>query len=309
MVVNRKRMNVMKRYIKVIFILTALASVLSSCHKKMYVDYSPWYKSDADEDGRRQIAVMSFNVRFGSSSDDTGNRDWSVRKNGVSAMLTQKHPLLMGTQECEPEQRKDIIAANPEYAAVGIDLHGPTEECEQVAIFYLKDSIEIVRHGTFYLSATPDVPSRLPQSNHYRVCTWIQARLKKGGQEFFHFNTHLDTQTAAQPTEMAVILDRIKMYNTDGLPMFLTGDFNCEESSSVHDDIKKYGFKSARIDALIGDSYKTYNAYGDNSGSAIDHCFYKDFYSVPSFVTVRDKYAGLTYISDHYPISITLKFR
>lgn len=299
----------MKRYMKLTVVLAMALAALPSCHKKMDMDYSRWYRSDADDDGRRQITVMSFNVRFASSADDTGNRDWSVRKKGVAAMLAKKRPLLMGTQECEIQQRKDIIQACPDYAAVGINLNGPTEECEQVAVFYLKDSVDIVQSGTFYLSATPDVPSRLPQSNHYRVCTWVRARLKNGGQEFYHFNTHLDTQVAAQPMEMSVILDRIKMYNKDGLPMFLTGDFNCEESSAVHDGIKSYGFKSARIDAITGDSFKTYNAYGDNSGSAIDHCFYKDFYSVPSFVTVRDKFADLTYISDHYPVCITLKFQ
>lgn len=299
----------MERYIKTAILLLVAALCSASCHKKMDYDYSRWYKSESDNDGRRQISVMSFNVRYGTAADDTGDRDWSVRKAGVSAMLRSMRPLVMGCQECEPQQRKDIIASNPEYAAIGIDLHGPTEEVEQVCIFYLKDSLDVVQSGTFYLSSTPDVPSRLPQSNHYRASTWARFRLKNGGQEFYHFNTHLDTQTAAHPAEMDAILSKIRQYNTDALPIFLTGDLNTDETSTAFDDLKRYGFKSARLDAVIGDSYRTFNAYGDYTGSVLDHCFYKDFYSVPKFSTIRDKWAGITYISDHYPISITLKFQ
>lgn len=288
--------------------LLAAAMTLSSCHKKMEMDYSRWYKDSSGADGHRQISVMSFNVRYGTASEDTGDRNWSVRKKGVAAMLTSLHPLIMGCQECEPQQRRDIIASHPEYAALGIDLHAPTEEAEQVAIFYLKDSLDVLASGTFYLSATPDTPSRLPQSNHYRVSTWAHFKMKNGGREFFHFNTHLDTQTAAHQTEMDVILAKIKQYNTEGLPIFLTGDFNTDESSEALSDIKSYGFKSARLDAVIGDSYKTFNAFGDYNGSTLDHCFYKDFHGVPKFSTIRDKWAGITYISDHYPISITLNF-
>lgn len=280
----------------------------TSCKKEYDIDYDRWYKDASEEDGRRQISVMSFNVRFGSSADDTGTRDWSVRKTAVAAMLKAIQPVLMGCQECEPEQRKDIISSHPEYSVIGVDLHGPNEEVEQVAIFYLKDSVQVLEHGTFYLTDTPDTPSRLPQSNHYRASTWGHFKMVNGGQEFFYFNTHLDTHTEAHKAEVDAILGKIKQYNTEGLPIYLTGDLNTDESSTAFNSLWSYGFKNARVDAIVGDSYKTYNGYGDYNGAIYDHCFYKGFYSVQKFNTIRDKFAGVPYISDHYPISITLKF-
>lgn len=292
---------------KKLFILILTVLSVASCHKKMDFDYSRWYKSDSDQDGRRQISVMSFNVRYGSAETDKGDRDWSVRKKAVSAMLSSVHPILMGCQECEPSQRKDILADHPEYGAI-YTTTSPKEECEEVIIFYDRDSLTVMDSGTFYLTGTPDTPSRLPQSNHYRVCTWGKFKLVNGGQEFFCFDTHLDTHVDAHPTEMDAILTKIKLINSGNLPVYLSGDLNTDESSSAFTPLKNYGFKSARLEALVGDSYKTFNDFGDSSGSILDHCFFKDFYSVPKFTTVRDTFAGVKYISDHYPISIILKF-
>lgn len=298
--------DVMKRFLRILSLFVLVASV-ASCHTKRDYDYSRWYRSDSDEDGRRQMSVLSFNVRYGSAEDDTGDRDWSVRKNAVAAMLTAIHPVLMGCQECERAQRADILSAHPEYSVI-YTTTSPKEECEEVAIFYLKDSLTVLESGTFYLTGTPDTPSRLPQSNHYRVCTWGKFKLIRGGQEFFCFDTHLDTHTDAHQTEMDAILAKIKSLNTDNLPVYLTGDLNTDESSTAFTPLKNYGFKSARIEAIVGDSHKTFNDFGKSSGSTLDHCFFKGFYAVQKFTTVRDTYAGVKYISDHYPINIILKF-
>ena len=106
---------------------------------------------------------------------------------------------------------------------------------------------------------------------------------------------------------MDALLLKIKEINADNLPMFLTADWNAEENSDIFKDIKSYGFKSARLEAAIGDSYKTYNGFGSGS-QTLDHCWFKGFSGVSRFTTVRERYAGIPYISDHYPINIILKF-
>ena len=175
-------------------------------------------------------------------------------------------------------------------------------------MFYLKDSIEVLTHATFYLSNTPDVPSRLNGTSNYRVCTWGKMKMKKGGQEFYFFNTHLEFSAAQlrQP-EMDIILGKIKEIVTEEAPMVLLGDFNCDEDDAIYNGIKNYGFQSCRIKAAVGDSHKTHNGFGGYA-QTLDHAFYKGFAGVNKFATDRYKYAGITYISDHYPIWATLKF-
>lgn len=295
----------MKTFFKILFAIVAVLSVCS-CNTKRDYDYSRFYKSDDDEEGYRKISVMSFNVRI-SSASDAGDRNWEVRKAGVFEMLKSIHPIVWGAQEAEPNQTKDIMAALPEYGAIGVDLHSVHDEVECDAIFYDKDSVQVLNSGTFFLTSTPDTPSRLPQSIHYRVCTWGRFKLIDGGREFYHFNTHLDTKAEARPIEMEVIFEKIKEINNEEIPAYLTADFNTGENDEIFKPLLNYGYKSARKEALTGDSYATYTAWGTVS-QIIDHCFFYNFYAASKFTTIRQPWAGITYISDHYPISIILKF-
>lgn len=296
----------MIRNIKTILLLLAVAAVATACFKPRDYDYSKWYADPEGADGGRTVKVMSFNLRS-ADSNDPGVNNWTARRPAVKAMLAAQNPLIMGCQECDPIQRKNIIEDDPRYAAIGVDLNGPGD-CEECAVFYLKDSIEVLTHATFYLSNTPDVPSRLNGTSNYRVCTWGKMKMKKGGQEFYFFNTHLEYSAAQlrQP-EMDIILGKIKEIVTEEAPMVLLGDFNCDEDDAIYNGIKNYGFQSCRIKAAVGDSHKTHNGFGGYA-QTLDHAFYKGFAGVNKFATDRYKYAGITYISDHYPIWATLKF-
>ena len=291
---------------KIILSLLAVTLMASGCFKPRDYDYSKWYEDPNGGDAGRSVKVMSFNLRS-ADSNDPGENSWTSRRPAVKAMLAAQNPLIMGCQECDPIQRKNIIEDDPRYAAIGVDLNGPGD-CEECAVFYLKDSIEVLTHATFYLSNTPDVPSRLNGTSNYRVCTWGKMKMKKGGQEFYFFNTHLEYSAAQlrQP-EMDIILGKIKEIVTEEAPMVLLGDFNCDEDDAIYNGIKNYGFQSCRTKALVGDSHKTHNGFGGYA-QTLDHAFYKGFAGVNKFATDRYKYAGITYISDHYPIWATLKF-
>ena len=296
----------MKNSIYKVLAIIGVAAGLVSCHKVRDYDYSRWYADPEGSNAGRPLNVMSFNWRT-ESSNDPGETSWESRRPAVAAMLKDKNPVLMGCQECQPNQRRQILSDDSRYLTIGGDLGYSNDETECDVIFYMKDSVEVLAHGTFFLTATPDVYSRLNQSNHYRVCTWGRMKMKADGKEFYYFNTHIDYLTDAQQPEMDALLLKIKDINTDNLPMFLTADWNAEESSDIFKDIKSYGFKSARLEAVIGDSYRTFNGFGSGS-QTLDHCWFKGFTGVSRFTTVRDRYAGITYISDHYPINIILKF-
>lgn len=290
--------------------LLSVSLIAVACFKPRDYDYSRWYQDPSASGGGRPVTIMTFNVRSAGITADTGDRAWEARRPGVKAMLGSISPVIMGAQECDIIQRKNILEDDSRYAAIGIDLNAPNQECEECAVFYLKDSAEVLSSGTFYLTSTPNVPSRMPQVNHWRVCTWGRMKLKADGKEFYLFNTHLEySAAAARQPEIDVILSKVKEINSENLPIVLTGDWNTEEDDAIFQGIKSYGFRSARLDAVVGDSYKTCNNYGDyGSGTTLDHCWYKGFSGVPKFTTIRDKWVGITYISDHYPVSITIKF-
>ena len=110
----------------------------------------------------------------------------------------------------------------------------------------------------------------------------------------------------AQKNGLALIVDRIADINPEGFPMVLTGDFNVTPDDPVLDDLETK-MLSARDNASQTDSLGTFNGWG-GSDSVIDYIWYDGFASCDKFETVRIRYGGIPYISDHYPVHATLTF-
>ena len=68
-------------------------------------------------------------------------------------------------------------------------------------------------------------------------------------------------------------------------------------------------FSNARWTATTGDAYGTMNSFNNmNSSTKIDHVFYRGFPSCTKFVTVRQKWEGYQFISDHFPVTAEFTF-
>lgn len=273
---------------------------------KQEIDKNRWYYDDeVVDDGKPSLMVMSFNVRYGSASETNPDDNWVNRRSSCYAMVNTMRPVLMGVQECQKSQRDDIKNNCPGYDVIGVSRDNTTNG-EQVAIFYLKDSVTVVDWGTFWLTETPNVVSKHPSAGHYRCATWAKVIHNKSGNTFYHINTHLDL-TQVRGFEMVVIMDFIRA-NCGDLPVVLTADWNTSDDDEIFDDMYQT-FVNARVTAVTGDAYGTFNGFSNPSSSTrIDHVFYRGFSSCSKFVTVRQSWEGHKFISDHYPVYAILKF-
>ena len=289
--------------------LCACTEKIGAYYPERDIDYTRWYNDDEEDDfSQQQIMLMSSNVRYGSSKTDTGDKNWSNRSAGWFEMLNTIHPTICGLQECEALQLQDILRNCPDYDYYGVGREDGKDmgKGEHMAILYLRDSVILGDHGTIWLTETPDVPSKYALADCYRTATWAKFKLKSTGREFFVLNTHLDF-AAAQALEMQVIMNLIDE-KSGNLPTTMNADWNTTEDNSIFDYMYKT-FSSARQTAVTGDTYNTYNGFSKFAGtSKIDHFFYRNYDSCAKFVTVRQKWAGYQFISDHYPIYTVLNF-
>lgn len=303
---------------KRIFSLFALAvATISSCDKDPAVKGDGWGTLDPSGSSssgsnyvyyKNTVKVMSFNVRYLNSSD--GANIWSARSKGVYAMMKSEKPLVMGTQECKWQQRTDILSNCPEYAAIGVCRDDGKEEStsETMTIFYMKDSVTVEKWGTYWLSDSPDIPSKGWDGACYRCATWGVFKVNSTGKRFFYTNTHLDHKGETAKTEGAKLLvKKTAELNTENLPAILTADFNAKIDDALMQSIKE-NFKNAKTTSAQSDNNITYQAFGTSSGSIIDHIFYKGFITSRKYKCVNDSWEGVTYISDHYPIYAILEY-
>ena len=252
-----------------------------------------------------KITAMSFNIKY-PSSDDTNEKAWDNRKVGVIAMLMAKEPDIVGLQECYIKQRTFIVENLPHYDCYGLVRNNGKNEGsgETMSILWNKEKLEKVECGTFWLSETPDEPSKGWGAANYRDCTWILFKHKETGKMFYHFNTHLDHAVAAAQTGGAkLIRERMNTINTAGYPVILTGDMNVAQNSSV---CALFEMKNSRVEAGETDSGVTCHGYGSKT-QVIDHIFFEGL-EAWLFQTVKGPWAGYTYISDHNPVMAQFRY-
>lgn len=294
----------MKEFYRILFSVLILA--FSACTPQSQAESSETPKDT--EPIAAEFKVMSFNIKVDTTDDSTTANGWGIRKDACVEMIRMQKPAIIGLQEATftnqwkwlKEELKD------KYDGYGLNRDTGKESAngEVMGILYDKTVLQISDHGTFWLSETPDKVSKSWNSACNRTATWAIFVHKASGRQFIYINTHLDHKSGdARINGMRVISDRFEMYNPEGFPEILTGDFNTtsDDEAFLYIDHK---MKNARSSAPAGktDNYTTYNAWKESTYSVIDHIYVSKDVKVLKYATILDKYGYCNFISDHYPI-------
>lgn len=261
-----------------------------------------------------EFKVMTFNMRYDSQRDIENS--WHHRNESVADLINIERPLIVGAQEITDIMKADLEKHLPDYEIFGMKR---TLDGEATPILYLKDTIELIEGGTFWLSTTPNIPdTKSFNSFCHRICTWGLFCFKEDRKRTFRiFNTHLDHKSEeAKYNGIKIVYDKVKELNDLFYqPSILMGDFNSKPDSKIIKLIKEILITDNRnptIDAfdLLEDENKvtTFHDFtGKTKGEPIDYIFYTKDILVNKTKIYTDKING-RYVSDHYPVSINFKF-
>ena len=252
------------------------------------------------------LKVMSYNIRLGSAQD--GTNSWALRYTATGKMLEDQKPDVFGVQEALEYQVR-YIEEMCGYESVGVGRENGKKEGEHMSIFWNKKTVKLLKWGTYWLSETPDTPSKGWDAACMRTATWALMKDKKTGKKFYFVNTHLDHKgRQAQKNGLKVIVERIAEMNKEGYPMVLTGDFNVRPDNICLIDLDRMMTSTRKI-AKKTDNHATYNGWGrSDAGNIIDYIYVSGFSSVPEYQTVTKKFGKIAFISDHYPVMSVLEF-
>src|SRR5690554_188314 len=118
----------------------------------------------------QQMNVVSFNIRFNTPND--GVNAWPNRIEMVGGLLQFHEADIFGLQEALHGQILDIQNQLPEYEWFGVGRDDGEKGGEFSPIFYNRSKFILYDHGTFWLSETPDVPSKGWDAALNRIVTW-----------------------------------------------------------------------------------------------------------------------------------------
>ncbi|MBP3383328.1 MAG: endonuclease/exonuclease/phosphatase family protein [Tidjanibacter sp.] len=247
------------------------------------------------------IKVISYNIRLAHKND--GENYWENRKHASVNMIRTEEPTIIGLQELLKSQLDYLTKELTEYAFIGVGRDNGVEAGEFMAIFYRTEDVDLLDWGTFWLSQTPEVPSRGWDAMCRRTCTWAKFRHKATGKTFMHFNTHLDhVGNVARREGLRLIVERMGYMVDHTTPTFLTGDFNIPTDNEAFEMLTPT-LQDARKVSPKSDHRATFNGWG-NASSIIDHIFFRGA-TAHTFQVLCDENYGAPYISDHYPVVLT----
>ena len=255
----------------------------------------------AKKNEQKELKVMSYNIRMGIAKD--GTNSWEFRCPATIEMLNAQKPDVFGVQEAFEFQIRFIEEYCRDYKSVGVGRDDGKKKGEYMSIFWNKKTVSLLKWGTFWLSETPDKPSRGWDAHCRRTATWALMKDKKTGKKFYFVNTHLDHKgKEAQKNGLKLIVDRIESINPQGYPMILTGDFNIKPDNAALIELDSR-MQSTRKIAADTDNHNTFNGWSVKpTDNVIDYIYISGFSSCPQYKTVTEKFAERPFVSDHYPI-------
>ena len=266
------------------------------------------FKKYADED---EIKVMSFNVRTDTDEDNDAN-NWSNRKAACVELIKDHKPTIIGFQEAKYTSQwlylKEQLADDYEGFGVNRKTGKESGTGETMGILYDKSVVEKIDGGTFWLSETPDTPSKGWDSAYTRSATWGVFKHIPTGKKFYYINTHLDNEGSTARVEgMKLISSHFEEYK-DTHKLFFTGDLNVLAANPALDPINSYMWNTrVYAPSALSDNYTTYNGFSSSANKIIDHIYCSKGMQVVEYHTIKEKYAGVKYVSDHYPIYSIIK--
>lgn len=253
-------------------------------------------------DSHIPINVATYNLRLNTPND--GPNVWGLRRDAVKALIQYHEFDLFGTQEAQPEQIKDLEAMS-EYGHEGVGRDDGKNKGEHSAIFYRLKRFTLLTHGDFWLSETPDRPSKGWDAHCCnRLASWVRLRDKTSGKTLLAVSVHFDHEGEIARRESSKLLLRWLATQEASDAVIALGDFN-----STPDTEQIMAMKAAMLDARavsLTPAYGPLATFNDFKFSLapnnlIDYIFLGPNIRVLKYAVLTDS-DGQRYPSDHFPV-------
>jgi len=265
---------------------------------------------------RDPLTVLTFNIRYGTAND--GPNHWTNRREFLMDVIRKEDADIIGLQEALDAQIREIVAAIPAYAVVGVGRDDGKSRGEYAAILFRRDRLHVSDSGTFWFSDTPSVVASKSWGNTItRICTWARF-VDRDGRAFWHFNVHLDhISQPSRERSTALLAQRISERRTPDEPAIVTGDFNVGEDNPAiatllgpRDGAAPLMLDTFRVRYPDEKTAGTFSGFvmGTVSGPKIDYILVPPGTEVLAAEIIRTSRDG-RYPSDHFPVSARVRLR
>lgn len=174
--------------------------------------------------------VISYNILESYDSPAENWAQWSRRREDFIRQLQLARPTILGMQEVTQVQKADLEHALPGYQFLGVAREDGRTGGESTNVAVNKAFFEVQSSGTFWLSPTPERPSKGWDAAYTRIATWAHLVRRSDRRNFLVLNTHLDSNGRQARLEGARLIGGWITANRRPRELvIMTGDFNSGE--------------------------------------------------------------------------------
>ena len=251
------------------------------------------------------LRMMSYNIRYNNPGD--GVRAWNRRKEEVAALIRFYEPDVLGLQEVLHGQLIYLEEQLPDYGRIGVGRDDGKQAGEYSPVFYRKSQLELLNHGTFWLSGTPDQPSVGWDASMERIATWGQLLRKKQNDTLLVLNTHFDHRGEQARQSSARLIRQWISQHAANHPVVVTGDFNSSPTSIPYQILTEGGslrdaYTVSELPPVGPDrSFSGFAVTDSLPGERIDYAFVSSNVQVKRHAIIASFSNGY-FPSDHLPV-------
>lgn len=255
--------------------------------------------------------VAAYNIRYNAQMDVESGNAWDLRKEPLARLIRRQGFDIVGTQEGDAGQIKDLKVLLPAFEVV-LHPYGGKGDLHNAAILYKRDLFELIDSGVFWLSETPQVPSIGWDASDRRICNWAKFKEKFSGKEFFFFNTHFYWRKEVAKKESGPLLAKKIKEIAGNAPVIVTGDFNSRPETSQIAALKEivkdaYDATETARQGVEGTGFQG-GVFQGEPGGRIDYVFVSSQIRVLDYKVLSDTYNHDRYPSDHLPVTSFIEF-
>lgn len=255
------------------------------------------------------MRVMTWNIRY--DNPDDGVHAWPKRRDELIGLIRSRQVDVLCIQEGLHRQVQFLTDGLPGFEMHGVGRDDGKEEGEYAAIFTRTGRFVCRGSGNFWLSPTPDVPSKGWDAALPRIVSWVKLYDSLAHHELFVFNTHFDHQgVRARENSARLIREKVRAIAGED-PFILAGDFNAGPKDSCYRILVTRSdqppfFTDAMLRSLAPHqgplvSYTGFPFTSTEQQERIDFIFVNEATHVRRHA-ILDARRGPGYISDHLPV-------
>jgi len=259
---------------------------------------------------QNQMNIITYNIRYNTPSDK--ENAWPNRRNDVMKLLKRNNADIISVQEALYDQITDLKDGMAGFDYVGVGRDDGNINGEFSAIYYNSNRYTLIENGTFWLSQTPQIPSKSWDAALNRICTWARLKEKETRKTFYVFNTHFDHKGVKARKESALlILKKIGEIAGRKDPVILTGDFNLTPEEKPLVLIRQKLKDSRQISETSPQGpIGTFNDFDitNKLENRIDYIFVNKMVDVKRYGVLTDSRDN-RYPSDHLPVLVEIQLK